>query len=53
MSDSETSETGRVEWALAEAKSQLSQERAFHKVYGAVGVLFFLYGLCYGVYLSK
>ncbi len=34
-------------------ESELDAERSFRKVWGAVGVLLFVYGLFYGVYLSK
>lgn len=34
-------------------QTDLMIERSFRKVWGAVGVLLFLYGLMYGVYLSK
>jgi len=33
--------------------AELDAERSFRKVWGAVSVLAFLYGLFYGVYLSK
>lgn len=42
-----------VEAELADLKGQLARERGFHKVYAVVGTLAFLYGLFYGVYLSK
>ncbi len=57
MSDREyTSEDESINWVeeeLVDVKSQLVRERSFRKVYGAVGILAFLYGLFYGVYFSK
>jgi len=57
MSDREsTASEESVNWVeeeLRDMKSQLVQERSFRKVYTAVGILAFLYGLFYGVYLSK
>jgi len=57
MSDHESTSgdesTSWVEAELADLKSQIVHERSFRKVYGAVGILAFLYGLFYGVYLSK
>ncbi len=47
------SEDEWVDEELVDTKSQLAQERSFRKVYGAIGILAFLYGLLYGVYLSK
>ncbi len=47
------SEDEWVDEELLDAKSQLVQERSFRKVYTAIGILAFLYGLFYGVYLSK
>lgn len=32
-------------------QSDLAMERSFHKVWGAVGVLVFLYGVVYGSWL--
>jgi hypothetical protein len=54
--DAWSSEEESVDWVgeeLRDMKSQLVQERSFRKVYTAVGILAFLYGLFYGVYLSK
>lgn len=34
-------------------QTDLTAERSFRKVWAATGVLLFLYGLMYGVYLSK
>ncbi len=34
-------------------RSDLTAERSFRKVWGSVVLLSFLYGLMYGVYLSK
>jgi hypothetical protein len=56
MSDREYTSEEEVDWVgaeLADVKTQLKQERSFRKVYTAVGILAFLYGLFYGVYLSK
>lgn len=57
MSDHESmTEEESMNWAeeeLVDVKSQLVRERSFRKVYGAVGILAFLYGLFYGVYLTK
>ena len=33
--------------------ADLNTERSLRKVWGGVGVLLFVYGLVYGVYLSK
>jgi len=33
--------------------ADLDAERSFRKVWGALGLLLFVYGLVYGVYLSK
>lgn len=33
--------------------SELNTERSLRKVWGGVGLLLFVYGLVYGVYLSK
>ena len=46
-------EISSLEEELADIKAELARERSFHKVYAVVGTLAFLYGLFYGVYLSK
>lgn len=53
MSDSETETLDWMEVELAEVKAELARERSFSKVYAMIGTLAFLYGLFYGVYLSK
>lgn len=53
MGDYEDDPTYSLELELSETKSDLKAEQSFRKVYFAVGILSFLYGLCYGVYLSK
>jgi hypothetical protein len=40
-------------FAIERRATELDAERSFRKVWGAIGVLLFLYGLFYGVYLSK
>lgn len=40
-----------MEDKLERIQSELTQERAFHKVYAAAATLVFLYGLTYGAWL--
>ena len=42
-----------IEGRESRLQADLTAERSFRKVWGAVGILLFLYGLMYGVYLSK
>lgn len=33
--------------------TELALEKSFHKVYGAMGTLFFLYGMVYGAWFAS
>lgn len=53
MADYEDDPTYTLELELSEAKEQLWNERSFRKVYGALGSLFFLYGMFYGAWFAS